>query len=181
MPERRADGGCGSRLRLIGGIENFRIEPFAKGHARPARRILRGFAGFWLDALYTPRNSRFHSLFHFLHALGVDLASFEDESQAPEFLPSLEVNVFGKYSVKYLFFSCIYHLTASQQLDSLCPIHPRSPSSEILSTAAPTKDPMRRGSRGLLHQPSTRHIHMSGDKTFIRDGKLQTFKSANAA
>jgi NAD+ diphosphatase len=31
----------------------------------------------------------------------------------------------------------------------------------------------------LLHQPSTRHIHMSGDKTFIRDGKLQIFQSAN--
>ena len=30
----------------------------------------------------------------------------------------------------------------------------------------------------LLHQPSTRHIHMSGDKTFIRDGKLQTYLSA---
>ncbi len=30
----------------------------------------------------------------------------------------------------------------------------------------------------LLHQPSTRHIHMSGDRTVIRDGKLQTFESA---
>ena len=32
----------------------------------------------------------------------------------------------------------------------------------------------------LLMQPSTRHIHMSGDKTFIRDGKLQTFEAATA-
>ena len=32
----------------------------------------------------------------------------------------------------------------------------------------------------LLHQPSTQHIHMSSDKTFIRDGKLQTFETANA-
>jgi len=32
----------------------------------------------------------------------------------------------------------------------------------------------------LLHQPSTRHIHMSGDRTFISEGKLQTFPSANA-
>lgn len=31
----------------------------------------------------------------------------------------------------------------------------------------------------LLHQPTTRHIRMSGDKTFIRDGKLQTFELAN--
>jgi len=33
----------------------------------------------------------------------------------------------------------------------------------------------------LLDQPSTRHIRMSGDKTFIRDGKLQTFQAAEAA
>ncbi len=33
----------------------------------------------------------------------------------------------------------------------------------------------------LLHQPSTRHIHMSGDKTFISDGKLQTFESGKYA
>ncbi len=35
--------------------------------------------------------------------------------------------------------------------------------------------------KGLLHQPSTRHIRMSGDKSFIRDGKLQIFQRANAA
>ena len=40
----------------------------------------------------------------------IPLAVLKDESLAPEFLPSLEVNVFGKYSVKYLFFSCIYRL-----------------------------------------------------------------------
>lgn len=33
----------------------------------------------------------------------------------------------------------------------------------------------------LRVQPSTRHIHMSGDKTFIRDGKLQSFAAASAA
>jgi len=33
----------------------------------------------------------------------------------------------------------------------------------------------------LLRQPSTRHIHMSGDKTFIRDGKLLTFEAAKTA
>lgn len=32
----------------------------------------------------------------------------------------------------------------------------------------------------LLVQPSTRHIHMNGDKTFIRDGHLQTFQAAMA-
>ena len=31
----------------------------------------------------------------------------------------------------------------------------------------------------LRHQPSTRHIYMSGDKTFISEGKLQTFPGAN--
>jgi NAD+ diphosphatase len=29
-------------------------------------------------------------------------------------------------------------------------------------------------------QPSSRHIHMSDDKTFIREGKLQTFEAAKA-
>ena len=33
----------------------------------------------------------------------------------------------------------------------------------------------------LLIQPSTRHIHMNGDKTFITDGKLQSFAAASAA
>jgi len=33
---------------------------------------------------------------------------------------------------------------------------------------------------GLLMQPSSRHIHMSDDKTFIREGKLQTFEAAKA-
>ena len=55
----------GSRFLLIGGIENFGIQPFAKGHAGAAGRIFCRFAGFWLNALYTPRNSRFHSHFHF--------------------------------------------------------------------------------------------------------------------
>lgn len=31
----------------------------------------------------------------------------------------------------------------------------------------------------LLKQPSTRHIHMSGDKIFFRDGKLQIFEAAS--
>jgi NAD+ diphosphatase len=31
----------------------------------------------------------------------------------------------------------------------------------------------------LLLQRSTRHVYMSGDKTFISEGKLQTFQSAN--
>src|SRR5687768_9750766 len=62
----------------------------------------------------------------------------QDESPAPEFLPSLEVNVFGKYSVKYLFFSCIFLSQLPEQLDSLCPIHPHSLTSETRSTAAPT-------------------------------------------
>ena len=31
----------------------------------------------------------------------------------------------------------------------------------------------------LLGQPSTRHIRMSGDKTFVRDGKLQVFEAAS--
>ncbi len=31
----------------------------------------------------------------------------------------------------------------------------------------------------LLKQPTTRHIHMNGDKTFVRDGKLQAFPNAN--
>ncbi len=33
---------------------------------------------------------------------------------------------------------------------------------------------------GLLMQPSSRHNHMSDDKTFIREGKLQTFEAAKA-
>lgn len=33
---------------------------------------------------------------------------------------------------------------------------------------------------GLLMQPSSRHIHMNDDKTFIREGKLQTFEAAKA-
>ena len=32
----------------------------------------------------------------------------------------------------------------------------------------------------LLKQPSTRHIHMNGDKTIISDGKLQIFQQANS-
>lgn len=32
----------------------------------------------------------------------------------------------------------------------------------------------------LLEQPSTRHIHMNGDKTAVSDGKLQTFQQANS-
>jgi NAD+ diphosphatase len=33
----------------------------------------------------------------------------------------------------------------------------------------------------LLKQPSTRHIHMNGDRTVIVDEKLQTFQQANSA
>lgn len=33
----------------------------------------------------------------------------------------------------------------------------------------------------LLKQPSTRHIHMNGDKTIVTDGKLQTFQQANSS
>jgi NAD+ diphosphatase len=33
----------------------------------------------------------------------------------------------------------------------------------------------------LLKQPSTRHIHMNGDKTIVTDGKLQTFRQANSS
>jgi len=32
----------------------------------------------------------------------------------------------------------------------------------------------------LLEQPSTRYIHMNGDKTAVSDGKLQTFQQANS-
>jgi NAD+ diphosphatase len=89
-------------------------------------------------------------------------------------LLSLEVNVFGKYSVKYWVYSGIYRFV----LPTIGLNVPHSPPLAFAISNLDRSSNQRVNEgwlKGLLENPTTRHVQMHGDKTFVTDEKLQTF------
>ena len=93
---------------------------------------------------------------------------------------SLEVNFFGKYSVKYWVYSGIYR--------SLPPINGLNvPQSPFLAFATNNLDRSANHRadeswlKSLLENSTTQHIRMNGDKTFVADEKLQIFDWPHAS